>query len=78
MTYVPAGGSVTIDGQTGRTTVECGGVCESSPDVYGQDGMPPTYKLLECASYCVCLSSDLQAPPALDAVVTVNVSGRGL
>jgi hypothetical protein len=76
--YVPAGGAVTLDGQTGRATVECGGVCESSPDVYGLDGMPPTYPLLECASYCVCLSTDLQSPPALDAVVTVNVSGRGL
>jgi hypothetical protein len=76
--YVPAGGAVTLDGQTGRATVECGGVCESSPDVYGQDGMPATYPPLECASYCVCLSTDLQAPPALDAVVTVNVSGRGL
>ncbi|WP_309317375.1 hypothetical protein [Streptomyces salinarius] len=76
--YVPAGGAVTLDGQTGRATVECGGVCESSPDVYGRDGMPATYKPLECASYCVCLSTDLQAPPALDAVVTVNVSGRGL
>ncbi|XVV34939.1 hypothetical protein ACQPXT_13215 [Streptomyces sp. CA-100214] len=76
--YVPPGGAVTLDGQTGRATVECGGVCESSPDVYGRDGMPATYPTLECASYCVCLSTDLQAPPALDAVVTVNVSGRGL
>ncbi len=78
VSFVPAGGAVTIDGQTGRATVECGGVCESSPDVYGRDGMPSTYNLLECASYCVCLSTDLQSPPALDAVVTVNVSGRGL
>ena len=75
--YVPAGGAVTLDGQTGRATVECGGVCESSPDVYGRDGMPPTYTPLECASYCVCLESDIESPPALDAVVTLNVSGRG-
>jgi hypothetical protein len=75
--YVPAGGAVTLDGQTGRATVECGGVCESSPDVYGQDGMPPTYRPLECASYCVCLSTDIENPPAPDAVVTVSVSGRG-
>jgi hypothetical protein len=75
--YVPAGGAVTLDGQTGRATVECGGVCESSPDVYGRDGMPPTYKPLECASYCVCLESDIESPPALDAVVTLNVAGRG-
>jgi hypothetical protein len=68
---------VTLDGQTGRAVVECGGVCESSPDVYGRDGMPPVYKTLDCASFCVCLSTDIESPPALDATVTVNVSGRG-
>jgi hypothetical protein len=75
--WVPAGGAVTLDGQTGRATVECGGVCESSPDVYGLDGMPPTYKPLECSTFCVCLETDIENPPALDAVVTLNVSGRG-
>lgn len=75
--FVPAGGAVTLDGQTGRATVECAGVCESSPDVYGRDGMPPVYRPLECASYCVCLESDIESPPALDAVVTLSVSGRG-
>ncbi|MCX4609367.1 hypothetical protein [Streptomyces mirabilis] len=77
VTFVPAGGAVTLDGQTGRATVECGGVCESSPDVYGRDGMPPTYQLLECSAYCVCLSTDLESPPAIDAMVTLSVSGRG-
>ncbi|MFE2492059.1 hypothetical protein ACFXGR_54730 [Streptomyces mirabilis] len=63
---------MTLDGQTGRATVECGGVCESSPD-----GMPPTYQLLECAEYCVCISSDIESPPPIDAMVTLSVSGRG-
>jgi hypothetical protein len=77
VSFVPAGGAVTLDGQTGRATVECGGMCETSPDVYGQDGMPPTYKPLECASFCVCLSTDIENPPAPDAVVTLSVSGKG-
>ncbi|MER5699236.1 hypothetical protein ACWDBO_25615 [Streptomyces mirabilis] len=77
VTFVPAGGAVTLDGQTGRATVECGGVCESSPDVYGRDGQPPTYQALECAEFCVCLSSDLESPPALDSLITLSVSGRG-
>ncbi|MEU6594805.1 hypothetical protein ABZ923_37360 [Streptomyces sp. NPDC046881] len=77
VSFVPAGGAVTLDGQTGRATVECGGVCESSPDVYGPDGQPATYELLECAEYCVCISSDIESPPALDAMVTLSVSGRG-
>lgn len=75
--YVPAGGAVTLDGQTGRATVECGGMCESSPDVYGQDGLPVTFPPLDCASYCVCISTDVANPPGADALVTLNVSGRG-
>jgi hypothetical protein len=75
--FVPAGGAVTLDGQVGRATVECGGTCESSPDVYGRDGLPPTWKPLECASYCVCIASDVQNPQSPDALVTLNVTGRG-
>ncbi|MEU7323434.1 hypothetical protein ABZ682_23210 [Streptomyces griseoviridis] len=77
VTFVPEGGAVTLDGQTGRATVECGGVCESSPDVYGRDGQPPTYRMLECSEYCVCISTDIESPPAVDAMVTLSVSGRG-
>ncbi|MET8609832.1 hypothetical protein [Streptomyces misionensis] len=77
VSFVPAGGAVTLDGQTGRATVECNGVCESSSDVYGMDGMPATFSTLDCASYCVCLSTDVENPPAMDALVTLNVSGRG-
>lgn len=75
--FVPAGGALTLDGQIGRATVECGGVCESSPDVYGRDGLPPTWKTLECASYCICVTTDVSNPPSPDALITVNLSGRG-
>nr|WP_086859908.1 hypothetical protein [Streptomyces milbemycinicus] len=75
--FVPAGGALTLDGQVGRALVECGGVCESSPDVYGRDGTPPTWAPFGCATYCVCIESDVQNPPAPDALVTVAVSGRG-
>lgn len=50
-------------------------MCESSPDVYGRDGQPPTYQALECAQYCLSISSGPEAPPALDSMVTVSVSG---
>ncbi|WP_405893679.1 hypothetical protein OG272_15605 [Streptomyces sp. NBC_00104] len=75
--YVPAGGALTLDGQTGRALVECGGVCESSADVYGREGAPPVFTAFTCASYCVCIESDVANPPSSDAVVTVSVSGRG-
>lgn len=75
--FVPAGGALTLDGQIGRATVECGGACETSPDVYGKDGLPPTWKSFGCASYVVCLSTDVSNPPSSDALVNFGVSGRG-
>lgn len=75
--FVPAGGALTLDGQTGRAVVECGGVCESSPDVYGRDGAPPKFESLGCATFCLCLETDVMYPPSPDALVTVGVSGRG-
>lgn len=75
--YVPAGGALTIDGQIGRAVVECGGTCESSPDVYGRDGMPATFRTLDCSLYCLCIESDVANPPAADSLVTVSVTGRG-
>ncbi|WP_328434592.1 hypothetical protein [Streptomyces sp. NBC_00425] len=76
--YIPAGGAVVIDGQTNRATVECAGVCETSPDVYGADGGPLTFPSLNCASYVICMESDVQYPPADDALVLLSVTGRGL
>ncbi|GGZ23212.1 hypothetical protein GCM10010387_15400 [Streptomyces inusitatus] len=75
--HVPADGAVTIDGQTGRATVECAGVCETSSDVYGRDGGPLTFPVMACSSYILCLESDVENPPAADAVVRMSVSGRG-
>lgn len=75
--FVPAGGALTLDGQIGRAVVECGGVCETSPDVYGASGTPPAWKMLGCASYCLCIEADVANPPGPDAVITFGVSGRG-
>ncbi|QKW06920.1 hypothetical protein HUT18_11480 [Streptomyces sp. NA04227] len=75
--YVPAGGSVLIDGQIGRAIVECGGQCETSRDVYGYDGAPPSFTSFECANFCVCVETDALNPPAEDARLTLSVSGRG-
>ncbi|MEU6497087.1 hypothetical protein ABZ890_43145 [Streptomyces sp. NPDC046984] len=75
--FVPAGGAVTLDGQVGRAFVECGGVCEASPDVYGRNGQPPSWATLGCATYCLAISSDVANPPSPEVLITVNVSGRG-
>ncbi|TDC29499.1 hypothetical protein E1211_25920 [Micromonospora sp. 15K316] len=75
--FVPAGGTVTLDGQVGRALVECGGRCERSRDVYGRDGGPLAFPLLDCAEYCVIVEADAIMPVAEDATVTVSLSGRG-
>lgn len=78
ITYIPAGGSVTIDGQIGRAMSECGGDCTTASTVYGsEDGGPVRSKELTCAQYCVCLTSDPTWPPGADAMVSISVSGRG-
>ena len=77
ITYVPAGGALTLDGQIGRAMIECGGTCESSPDVYGRDGNPPTWAPFGCSTYCLCIESDVANPPSPDALISVAVSGRG-
>jgi hypothetical protein len=77
ITYVPAGGSVTIDGQTGRATTECDGDCRTASTVFGsEDGGPVQITELTCARYCVCLESDPTFPPAADSGFTLGVSGR--
>lgn len=75
--YIPAGGALTLDGQTGRATVEYGKTCETSRDVYGFDGGPVTYPDLTCGSYVICMETDVMYPPADDSLVIVNVSGKG-
>ncbi|MDX3360588.1 hypothetical protein [Streptomyces sp. ME02-6978.2a] len=75
--YVPAGGVMTLDGQVGRASVACLGGCENSPDVYGQDGGPLQFPLLDCDTYCVEISADAFNTPADDASVRLSLSGRG-
>ncbi|MEV5677078.1 hypothetical protein [Streptomyces sp. NPDC052179] len=74
--YVPAGGMVTVDGQVGRATVECGGQCEGSSDVYGRDGGPLTVPMLMAGRYCVEIAADALVTAADDATVSISVSGR--
>jgi hypothetical protein len=73
--YVPAGGTLRLDGQIGRAIVECGGVCEGSPDAYGRNGAPLTFPLLDCASYCVAIHADAIFTPADDATIRLALTG---
>ncbi|WP_406177960.1 hypothetical protein [Streptomyces canus] len=75
--FVPKGGTLTLDGQIGRATVECGGTCETSTSVWGRDGAPPTWPEIDCGTLVVCLETDEIVPPAGDATVTVALTGRG-
>lgn len=78
VTFVPAGGSVVIDGQTGRATTNCAGECNTASTVYGSaDGGPLVIDELTCAEYCVCIESDPLFPPDPEATVAISVSGRG-
>ncbi|GAA2945951.1 MULTISPECIES: hypothetical protein [Streptomyces] len=76
ISYVPAGGVMTLDGQVGRATVECAGTCESTPDAYGRDGGPLHFPLLTCDRYCVLVEADAIFAPAPDAAVSISLSGR--
>ncbi|MDP4512058.1 hypothetical protein [Nonomuraea turcica] len=75
--YAPAGSVLTLDGQIGRALIECGGVCETSGDVWGADGSPPTWRPLSTGTYCICVETDALFLPAADAAVSVAVTGRG-
>ncbi|MEU8831763.1 hypothetical protein [Streptomyces sp900116325] len=74
--YVPVGGSVVLDGQVGRASVECAGTWESSSDVYGRNGGPLQFPLLDCPNYCVLIEADAIATPAVDATISIALSGR--
>ncbi|WP_371798977.1 hypothetical protein OG963_14155 [Streptomyces sp. NBC_01707] len=74
--YVPVGGTMVLDGQVGRDTVECAGSCEPSPDAYGRDGGPLDFPLLKGTRFCVEVTADAIFMPADDATVTVALSGR--
>lgn len=78
VTYVPAGGAVVIDGQTGGATTQCFDVCQTASTVFGdQDGGPLEVNPLTCAMYCVCIETDSVFPPARGSRVIVSTSGRG-
>lgn len=77
ITYVPANGSVTIDGQIGQATTECEGDCRTASTVFGsQDGGPVKINEMTCAQYCVCIETDPNFPPAADANLSLSISGR--
>lgn len=77
VTYLQAGGTITIDGQTGRSLTDCNGVCGTSTTVYGdQDGGPVRIREMGCAEYCLCIETDPTFPPAGDSRFTFGVSGR--
>jgi hypothetical protein len=75
--YVPADGTLLLDGQVGRATVECGGRAETATDVWGAQGAPVSWRPLDCERYCVCISVDAMWPAAPDAMISIAVSGRG-
>lgn len=77
ITYLPANGTITLDGQVGRATTECEGQCRTASTVFGTlDGGPVQIKPWKCAQYCFCIEVDPLFPPASDASVSVSVSGR--
>lgn len=79
-TYIPAGGSVTIDGQTGQATIDCndGAGCQTASNVFGSNnGGPVVVNPLNCAEFCVCVETDPNLPPAADATFSLSTSGRG-
>lgn len=78
ISFIPAGGGVTLDGQTSRATVECAGDCGPARYVYGEDGAPPQFPPLTCAAYCLCIETDVLNPPAEGSGIIVSVSGKGL
>lgn len=79
ITYMPANSTLTIDGQIGRSIIDCGPGCQTASTVYGDDeGGPVIIEPMSCSLYCVCISADSENPVAPDATVEVELSGRGL
>ncbi|MER6632334.1 hypothetical protein ABT301_29640 [Streptomyces sp. NPDC000987] len=78
ISYAPAGSELVLDGQTGRAMIYCGGSCSSANTVFGRDGAPPSWPILDCAEYCVLLEADSFNPPAVDARLSFAISGKTL
>src|SRR5262249_7639315 len=78
ITYIPAGGVLTLDGQVGKALLVCNDVCTTATTVYGdQDGGPASFPELGCANYCFCIETDPSYPVAGDSSVSLGVSARG-
>jgi hypothetical protein len=78
VTYVPANGVLTIDGQTGRSLVRCSGACNPATTVFGtSDGGPLTITPLSCANYCLCVEVSQQETTSVGSSISVTLSGRG-
>lgn len=79
ITYMPAMSFLTIDGQIGRASIDCGSGCVPATTVYGDDnGGPISIVGLNCALYCVCISVDTEHPVSTGATVSIAFSGKGL
>lgn len=78
ISYIPAGGGVTLDGQIGRATLECGGDCAPARNVYGENGAPPAFPPLDCSNYCLCIETDVLNPPGLGSGLSASIAGKGL
>jgi hypothetical protein len=78
ISYIPAGGGITLDGQVGRAILECAGNCGPARNVYGEDGAPPAFPPLDCSSYCLCIETDVLNPPAEGSGLIVSIAGKGL
>jgi hypothetical protein len=76
ISYVPKNGELTLDGQTSRATLDCNRQCSPATTVYGRNGAPPTWPVLNCAGFCLCIETDAFLPPAPDATLSLSVSGR--
>uniref|UniRef100_A0AAU7GYJ2 Minor tail protein n=1 Tax=Streptomyces phage Geonosis TaxID=3158856 RepID=A0AAU7GYJ2_9CAUD len=79
VTYIPPRGTLTLDGTIGRAVVTAGGQgCRTASTAYGnQNGGPVEVTDLTCATYCICIETDSDSPPAADALIRISVVGKG-
>ena len=80
VSFVPAGGLLTVDGRTQRSVIECEteflGTARSAPDLYGQQGGLFTYPYFPCpGGLCVEVWA-LASTVADDAQVRVQLIPR--
>jgi hypothetical protein len=76
ISFLKSGSELTLDGQVGRALVECNKECSSATTIFGFDGGPVEFPVIDCKDYCLCITSDSLLPPAADATLSFSVSGR--